>query len=180
METWDTQLRITVATTPARCWPPCRTSISATRSPPCLWRPVRSIRAPSLPMAVPPAGVTTTTAKTARIRISARAKTWQTQCPISGSSSSRCELATIRAPRRPTRASARSPWAATMPVRCWGDNAGEIGAGLVTMQFADTVPAVQIDAGNHHTCAVFANGGARCWGLNSNGQLGLVATSTFC
>jgi alpha-tubulin suppressor-like RCC1 family protein len=62
----------------------------------------------------------------------------------------------------------------------WGDNTGEIGAGLVTMQFADTVPAVQIDAGNHHTCAVFANGGARCWGLNSNGQLGLVATSTFC
>src|SRR5205814_142039 len=32
--------------------------------------------------------------------------------------------------------------------------------------------AVAISAGTSHTCAVLADGTARCWGFNGNGQLG--------
>jgi alpha-tubulin suppressor-like RCC1 family protein len=33
-------------------------------------------------------------------------------------------------------------------------------------------PLVDIDAGSGHTCALYANGRAVCWGLNNEGQLG--------
>ncbi len=32
--------------------------------------------------------------------------------------------------------------------------------------------ATQITAGESHTCAVVAGGAVKCWGNNSNGQLG--------
>jgi alpha-tubulin suppressor-like RCC1 family protein len=62
---------------------------------------------------------------------------------------------------------------------CWGYNAwGELGDGSTT---SSTVPVhvsglpaslAQIAAGFEHTCALLKNGTVRCWGQNSNGQLG--------
>ncbi len=38
---------------------------------------------------------------------------------------------------------------------------------------AHTVKYTQISAGNNHTCAVFENGSAQCWGSNFYGELGI-------
>jgi alpha-tubulin suppressor-like RCC1 family protein len=67
-------------------------------------------------------------------------------------------------------------------VRCWGLNSnGQLGDGTTTPR---TTPvetdgitiAVTVSAGAAHTCVVLANlvgnGGIRCWGLGSDGQLG--------
>jgi alpha-tubulin suppressor-like RCC1 family protein len=66
-------------------------------------------------------------------------------------------------------------------IRCWGSHAyGQLGTGNA----ADSVPhfeslevngvsgAVGITAGRLHTCAVLADGSAKCWGYNATGQLG--------
>jgi cysteine-rich repeat protein len=70
-------------------------------------------------------------------------------------------------------------------VRCWGTNfAGELGLGHQEYVGDDEVPvdvepvrlgeaAVQLSAGDNHTCAVLAGGVLRCWGRNSYGELGL-------
>ena len=69
-------------------------------------------------------------------------------------------------------------------VRCWGLGAnGALGyasnadVGLTTwpMTLGDVdvgAPVVQIDAGEHHTCAVTDGGAVRCWGLGERGRLG--------
>ena len=72
-------------------------------------------------------------------------------------------------------------------VHCWGDNSkGQLGMGdidqlgdeedemdsLPFVAFGDTIPASQITGGELHTCALFGNGGVRCWGNNLYGQLG--------
>ena len=64
-------------------------------------------------------------------------------------------------------------------VWCWGDNSdGDLGVGSAAITFSSPVkaqlplPAVAITAGTAHSCAVLVDGSARCWGLNSDYQLG--------
>jgi len=64
-------------------------------------------------------------------------------------------------------------------VQCWGYNAeGQVGAGSTTNYFAPTRvvglsrDVEDIAAGDYHTCAVTGTGAAKCWGYNSEGQLG--------
>lgn len=59
-------------------------------------------------------------------------------------------------------------------IRCWGNNAaGQLGLGstvnyiapmtsLTFLNFSDTLPALQLNAGSHHNCAVFENHRVRC------------------
>ncbi len=74
---------------------------------------------------------------------------------------------------------------ATGAVLCWGRNAdGQLGNGTTTNQ---TTPAVvtglgsgvaSITAGEAHSCAVTTAGSPRCWGRNSDGQLGDATTTS--
>jgi alpha-tubulin suppressor-like RCC1 family protein len=64
-------------------------------------------------------------------------------------------------------------------VVCWGDNTfGQLGDGTVGILRSTPVAvsglsdAVEIDAGERHTCARRASGTVVCWGLGDNGQLG--------
>jgi alpha-tubulin suppressor-like RCC1 family protein len=72
--------------------------------------------------------------------------------------------------------------------RCWGVNgSGQIGDGTIgtTRLFPVIVGvpgnflnnAVAITAGSSHTCALQADGSARCWGANQSGQLGISNTA---
>jgi alpha-tubulin suppressor-like RCC1 family protein len=72
-------------------------------------------------------------------------------------------------------------------VRCWGrDTFGQIGDDATLADKNSAVPvaavgsAVAIAGGGNnvnHSCALLSNGGVKCWGLNSSGQLGLGQTS---
>jgi hypothetical protein len=73
-------------------------------------------------------------------------------------------------------------------IYCWGDNsAGQLGDGAVSRDAPTAVPvslagdlggvAVQVDAGDTHTCALDAEGTAYCWGGNDDGELGIASTS---
>lgn len=64
-------------------------------------------------------------------------------------------------------------------VKCWGQNAyGQLGDGTTTDRTAPvnvsglTSGVASISAGEQHSCARTTGGGAKCWGTNSNGQLG--------
>ncbi|NVB38516.1 DUF4215 domain-containing protein [Pseudenhygromyxa sp. WMMC2535] len=69
-------------------------------------------------------------------------------------------------------------------VRCWGRGEfGQLGYGNALTVGDDELPsdvgdillpgpAVSLRAGGQHTCAIFEDGGLRCWGLNDRGQLG--------
>jgi alpha-tubulin suppressor-like RCC1 family protein len=72
-------------------------------------------------------------------------------------------------------------------VFCWGSNSnGQLGTQnsastttptaavnlLTTDELASAVSIVAVVAGNTSTCALFSNGRVKCWGLNSDGQLG--------
>ena len=77
-------------------------------------------------------------------------------------------------------------------VKCWGQNgSGRLGIGDTASRgdgpgdMGDDLPAValgagrtavQITAGNDHTCAVLDDGSVKCWGGNDSGQLGLGDT----
>ena len=75
-------------------------------------------------------------------------------------------------------------------VMCWGSGAyGELGTGNstdhsapVAVVLGDGRSAIQVVAGDHHACALLADGSVRCWGRNNDGQLGygksVTATTT--
>jgi alpha-tubulin suppressor-like RCC1 family protein len=69
-------------------------------------------------------------------------------------------------------------------VRCWGyNNGGQLGNGTfgtnssVPVAVSGLTDAVDVSAGAGHSCAVIGDGTARCWGINSVGQLGNGTTS---
>jgi cysteine-rich repeat protein len=75
-------------------------------------------------------------------------------------------------------------------VRCWGGNDdGQLGLGTTAAQsdrepyelgpIALGEPVTQVAAGGHHTCAVTESGALRCWGDNTQGQLGLEHTDAI-
>jgi Regulator of chromosome condensation (RCC1) repeat len=64
-------------------------------------------------------------------------------------------------------------------MRCWGNNlAGQLGNGATgyqnptPLEVSDLTDAVSTTATFGSTCAVTDSGGIRCWGVNTNGQLG--------
>ncbi len=78
----------------------------------------------------------------------------------------------------------------TGAVKCWGVNEhGQLGSKTNSGTNAtNTVPlsvqtigsgsgVLEITAGHRHTCALFSNGGIKCWGSNQWGQLGVQANS---
>jgi alpha-tubulin suppressor-like RCC1 family protein len=74
-------------------------------------------------------------------------------------------------------------------VKCWGNNPnGLMGAGHLNNigdsanEMGDNLPAINLGTqrlvsavtlGNNHACAILDNSVVKCWGTNSNGQLGL-------
>lgn len=79
----------------------------------------------------------------------------------------------------------------TSKVKCWGRNdfgqlglgdnnhrgdaANEMGNNLPFLDFGNLtgITIIDITVGSNHTCALFSNGKAKCWGSNTYGQLGL-------
>ena len=65
-------------------------------------------------------------------------------------------------------------------VNCWGDNSeGQLGDGttadrqtMTPVNFGIGRTAVSISSGNSHTCAILDDASLKCWGSNSQGQLG--------
>ncbi len=76
-------------------------------------------------------------------------------------------------------------------VRCWGANdAGQLGLGHTATIGDDETPsfvrpislgaaAVELAAGESHTCARLVTGAIQCWGANDAGQLGLGHADTI-
>lgn len=68
--------------------------------------------------------------------------------------------------------------------KCWGNNGnGRLGDNTTTSRltpvdvFGLDSGVADITAGNFHTCAVLTTGAAKCWGRNSNGQIGDESTT---
>jgi alpha-tubulin suppressor-like RCC1 family protein len=82
-------------------------------------------------------------------------------------------------------------------VRCWGLNsAGQLGYGNTgvlgkNLIGDDETPdtegpvsfggpdALEVAAGGHHSCAILDDGGVRCWGIGTDGQLGYNGVATI-
>jgi len=67
--------------------------------------------------------------------------------------------------------------------RCWGNNTdGQLGLNSTTMDWltpqlvVNLSNVVSLSTGTYHTCAVLADGTAKCWGNNADGQLGLASS----
>jgi alpha-tubulin suppressor-like RCC1 family protein len=78
----------------------------------------------------------------------------------------------------------------TGAVRCWGFNLfGMLGYGISDAFISDDVTpaelgdielggvAVQISAGVFHTCALLDTGAVKCWGINTDGEIGIGSDS---
>ncbi|WP_291715946.1 putative Ig domain-containing protein [Limnobacter sp. CACIAM 66H1] len=68
--------------------------------------------------------------------------------------------------------------------KCWGYNYyGQLGDNSTTARLTPvavvglTSGVVNVEAGSYHTCAVMTSGVAKCWGLNTSGQLGDNSTA---
>lgn len=70
---------------------------------------------------------------------------------------------------------------ATFSIRCWGNNAfGQLGNGTTMTSsspvqvgaYSTTNRTLAVSVGGTHTCAISQGGVLRCWGRNTNGQLG--------
>lgn len=59
-----------------------------------------------------------------------------------------------------------------------GDDPGEMGASLPTVNLGTGRTAKSIAGGGLHTCAILDNGSVKCWGASANGELGLGDTAT--
>lgn len=71
--------------------------------------------------------------------------------------------------------------------RCWGWNAGSLGDGTTADRLVPVAVVVNrggrpltgitgVQTGGYHSCALLVSGEARCWGLNTSGQLGNGST----
>ena len=56
-----------------------------------------------------------------------------------------------------------------------GDGSGEMGDALLPVDLGLGRTAVEIAAGNFHSCAILDDGSVKCWGSNASGELGLGA-----
>ena len=64
--------------------------------------------------------------------------------------------------------------------KCWGSNSqGQLGIATTTAESSTPVQVTDLDsgvtaiaAGRLHTCAILSTGAVKCWGSNSQGQLG--------
>lgn len=54
-----------------------------------------------------------------------------------------------------------------------GDGPGEMGDALAAVDLGTGKTALKLAAGREHTCALLNDSSVKCWGYNSNGQLGL-------
>ncbi len=59
-----------------------------------------------------------------------------------------------------------------------GDNPGEMGNTLPPVNLGTGKTVLRFSTGYYHTCPLLNNGSVKCWGWNSDGQLGLGNTSS--
>ncbi|MBT4525917.1 MAG: hypothetical protein HOC24_05140 [Deltaproteobacteria bacterium] len=59
-----------------------------------------------------------------------------------------------------------------------GDGAGEMGDDLPTIELGTGRLAIDVVAGDYHTCALLDNNATKCWGYNGLGQLGQGHTTS--
>jgi alpha-tubulin suppressor-like RCC1 family protein len=72
-------------------------------------------------------------------------------------------------------------------LKCWGSNSdGQLGYNdkiqrtapeVTTLNFGANTTVRSLSAGNYHNCAILSDNSLRCWGRNSEGQLGYGDTS---
>lgn len=60
-----------------------------------------------------------------------------------------------------------------------GDGSNEMGNNLNAINLGVGRTARQVVAGSAHTCALLDNNTVKCWGLNTNGQLGVGSSTTY-
>lgn len=73
-------------------------------------------------------------------------------------------------------------------VKCWGaNNRGQLGRGQssdtptanVAVDFGNGMKALDISMGYDHSCAILENGLMKCWGDNTDGELGIGKTTNY-